>query len=122
MESDIQDLLEYLLYSIKHSFVHSTVAQGYSLYAIGNSIEECDFLLSTKYSHTDNFDIWIEYEIYFNKIPTVKITLPLNTPVKDDLAVAVLRIFKMCSNKVIAQEKSAQKNMFLRSFANTQQH
>ena len=122
MESDIQDLLEYLLYSIKHSFVHSTVAQGYSLYAIGDSIEECDFLLSTKYSHTDNFDIWIEYEIYFNKIPTVKITLPLNTPVKDNLAVAVLRIFKMCSNKVIAQEKSAQKNMFLRSFANTQQH
>ena len=122
MESDIQDLLEYLLYSIKHSFVHSTVAQGYSLYAIGDSIEECDFLLSTKYSHTDEFDIWLEYEIYFNKIPTVKITLPLNTPVKDDLAVAVLDVFKMCSNKIIAQEKSAQKNMFLRSFANTQQH
>ena len=122
MESDIQDLLNDLLYSIKHSFVHSTVAQGYSLYATGDSIEECDFLLSTKYSHTDEFDVWIEYEIYYNKIPTLKITLPLNTPVEDDLAVAVLNVFKLCSNKIIAQEKSAQENMFLRSFVNTRQH
>ncbi len=118
MDSEQQDLLEYLLYSIKHSFVHSSISQGYSLYAIGNSIEDCDFLLSVKYSHTDNFDVWCEYEIFFNKIPTTKVILPLNSTIKDEQSIAILEIFKMCSNKVIAQERLAKKNMFLRSFVN----
>ena len=115
MDSDINDFLNYLLYSIKHSFVHSTVAQGYSLYAIGDSLEDYDFLLTTNYSYTDTFDVWIEYNIYFNKTPTIKLILPLNTPIKDDFAVAVLNIFKKCSNKVIAQEKLAKKSRFWRS-------
>ena len=117
MEYDLGDFnvfKEYAAYLIKNSFVNSVAGYGYSVYSIGEDLNESEMIFSTRYSHTDIQDVWCEYMIYFQGLPVSRITLPLNKPVQDDFAKDVLNLFKKCSQKVIAQEKMAKKNMFLR--------
>ena len=116
-----QDLKDYILYLIKNSFVHSTTVDGKSIYIIGKTLSDYDFIITVKYSHTTHTDIYYEYELYSDLFPVYKITLPLNQPIqKDDtLAQDFLTILKKCSDKIKYQESLAQKNMFLRTFANT---
>lgn len=112
-----QELKQYIIYLIKNSFVHSTIGEGYSIYSAGKDIAQSDFLLTVKYSHTDAADIWNEYELYLHGASVYKRTLPLNIPVFENLSLDLLEVLKKCSNKVIAQEKLAQKNMFIRTVA-----
>ena len=117
------DLKDYILYLIKTSFVHSVSTQDRSAYILGQNIQDYDFIITTKYSHTAPNDIWCEYELFSQAYPVYKITLSLNQQIqKDDtLAQDFLTILKKCSNKVKLQERNAQKNMFLRTFINNTQ-
>lgn len=118
--SDFNVFEEYASYLIKNSFVHSLTGDGYSVYSIGNDINANELIFTTKYSHTDTLDVWCEYVIYCYGVPISRITLPLNLPIQDKFSLDVLALFKKCSQKVIAQEKMAQKNMFLRTIVDDQ--
>lgn len=114
------ELKQYILHLIRNSFVHSTTVAEYSAYLIGGDLSNSEFMITVKYSHTDAADVWCEYELFFQKTPVYKMILPLNIPIYDDLAQDMMEILKKCSQKIIAQEKMAQKNMFLRTINDSQ--
>ena len=117
MKQNLENLLKNIEYTIKHSVVNSITTNGYSLYSTGPDLLNPEYILSTKYSHTDNLDVWNEYEIYFHDTLVIKLILPMNTSVHDGFAQRILKLYKKCSTKVIAQERLAQKNNFLRSLS-----
>jgi hypothetical protein len=114
------DIKEYILRLIKTSFVHPTLVNDYSVYLIGSDISDNEVMLTVKYSHTDAADVWCEYEIQLQKTPVYRLILPINIPIHDKLGNDILEILTKCSQKIIIQEKLAQKNMFLHAIKNHQ--
>jgi hypothetical protein len=106
-------LIKTILKAIKNNAVASYELNGTHAYYIGGTARPI-YIVTSAYAFTDEFDIWCEYTIIHNYEVIYGILMPMHYDANEDEAAAnMLHILKKCSDKIILQEKKAQKSKFL---------
>ncbi len=115
---------KFLRYLITHNYVSVLNVGNMNVYTITAAEfgQIMNIRLSANYSYVAVDDVWVKYDLTINEETIAEATKPVISKSRDFLprnkndvlAKKLDRLLRMCSNRVIAQEKLAQSNAMLK--------